>query len=228
MKKKFLIIAMLLITLFGFTACGKSKLNLYDYVIEERDALFTACDELYSVSLSFGKRESDYDFDGIVNDKVDFAILTLNRNNNQTLANDTYTYEVSFGENLHNGFLTKNETNNSYSADLEIAMPTDVEINVKISFTGYCFNKTLSETSSKFNIDKNTAINIANNELIENVNNLLEDKNVKIEVVIKLIKDFSHSDVENYYWYVGVVSTNGNTLGILIDANNGDIIAKKV
>ena len=44
----------------------------------------------------------------------------------------------------------------------------------------------------------------------------------------KLLKDFSNTELKTYYWYVGIVSTNGETLGILIDANSGDIIAKKV
>ena len=45
---------------------------------------------------------------------------------------------------------------------------------------------------------------------------------------MKIMKDHSNEDLKNYYWYVGIISTNGDTMGILIDANNGEIIAKKV
>ena len=62
----------------------------------------------------------------------------------------------------------------------------------------------------------------------EELNNITSDKNNKIEVVVKNLKDYSNSEVKNYYWYVGVISTNGDTLGILIDASTGDVIAKKV
>ena len=60
------------------------------------------------------------------------------------------------------------------------------------------------------------------------IKNVLANKNVNIEVVMKVLKDHSNQDLKNYYWYIGVVATTGETFGILIDANNGNIIAKKV
>ena len=45
---------------------------------------------------------------------------------------------------------------------------------------------------------------------------------------MKILKDSSNAEINHYYWYVGVISTNGETLGILIDTNTGEIIAKKV
>lgn len=227
MKKKILILLLFIFGITTLSACGKNKINLADYVIEERESLYTAHDDIYSVSLSSGLRENNYALDGIVNEMVDFSILTLNRNDNQPLANDTYTYIVKINEDTHTGFLTKSEINNTYSTDLEISIPKDSVINVKISFTGYTFDKDLENTSNSFNVDKNSALNIANEQLKNDIDNLLSNKNTKIEVVIKLLKD-STNEINNYYWYVGIVSTNGETLGILIDANTGDIIAKKV
>lgn len=228
MKKKILVFMMLIVSVFSLSACGKSKINLADYLIEERTTLFTAYDEVYSSTLSSGLREKDYNFNGVVDTKVDFAILTLSRKDNQPLANDTYTFIVNINGTPHTGFLTKNETNNSYSTDLGIKVnPTD-EVNVQISFTGYTFNQDLTNTSNSFNVDSGTALSIANKELAEEIKNITSDKNVKIEAVMKILKDNSNLETESYYWYVGVISTNGETLGILIDANTGDIIAKKV
>lgn len=227
MKKKILIVALFVLCLFGFVGCGKSKINLADFLIEQRENLFTACDDLYSVSFSTGMRESNYSFDGVINEKVPFGVLTLTRNQNLPLANDTYTYVVKINEETHTGFLEKGN-NNSYSADLEVNTVGDESINVQISFTGYTFNQNLTNTSSNFQVDGQTALNIAQKELGENVANLLKDKNVKIEVVMKLMKDFSNEDLQSYYWYVGIISTNGDTLGLLVDANTGDIIAKKI
>ena len=53
-------------------------------------------------------------------------------------------------------------------------------------------------------------------------------KNVKIEMVAKIMKDHSSADLKNYYWYVGVISTNGDSLGVLISTTTGEIISKKV
>lgn len=218
---------MFALCVFAFVGCGKSKINLNDYLIEQRENLFTASDDLYSVSFSTGTRETDYNFDGIINEKVPFGVLTLTRNENLPLANDTYTYIVTINEQTFTGFLEKGN-NNSYSADLEVNTVGDETINVQISFTGYTFNQDLTNTSSSFQVDSTTALNIAQDELGEDIENLLKDKNVKIEVVMKLMKDYSSEELKNYYWYVGIISTNGDTLGILIDANTGDIIAKKI
>ena len=59
--------------IFAFAGCGKSSVNLKNYLIEQRENLYTANDNLYSVSLSTGTREQDYNFDGIINEKVPFG-----------------------------------------------------------------------------------------------------------------------------------------------------------
>ena len=159
---------------------------------------------------------------------VPFGVLTLTRNDNEPLANDTYTYVVKINDESYTGFLQKSNNDNSYSADLEVNTNGDETISVQISFTGYTFNKDLVNATSEFQVDSSTALEIAQKELKESIRNILNDKNVKIEVVMKIMKDHSSTELKNYYWYVGVVSTNGDTLGVLIDANSGDIIAKKV
>ena len=228
MKKKILVCVLFALMVVCLTACGKSKIDLNDHLIEKRENLFTACDDLYCVSFSTGLRESDYNFDGIVNNLVPFGVLTLTRCENLPLANDTYAYIVTINEQTYNGFLTKSNNDNSYSADLEVNTVGDEQINVQISFTGYTFNKDLENTSASFQVDSATALKVAGEQLKEDIENLLSDKNVKIEVVMKIMKDHSNEDLKNYYWYVGIISTNGDTMGILIDANNGEIIAKKV
>ena len=227
MKKKLIIFGLLLISTLSLSACGNKKINIANYLIEERNNLFTASDDLYIANFSTGKRENNYNFDGSINEMIDFGILTFSRIDNNALANDNYTYIVSINDDQHTGFLVKSEVDNSYSADLGICVKDEDEISVQVSFTGYTFNKQLENVSSQFNVDKNTALKIANKELSENLKNITQN-NAKIEVVMKILKDYSSSELKNYFWYIGAISTNGETVGILIDANSGDIIAKKV
>ena len=226
MKKKILIFFTLAFCLLTLSACGKSDINLSNLIIEERQNLFVANDDLYSVSFSTGNRESDYNLDGVVNKMVPFGVICLSRNDNEPLANDTYTYVVKINDNSYTGFLQKGN-DNSYCADLEVNTTGDETINVQISFTGYTFNQNLANVSKDFQVDAETAIKVAEKELKENINNLTSDKNIKLEVVMKIVKDYS-SELKNYYWYVGIVATNGETLGILISTSTGEIIAKKV
>lgn len=228
MKKKLLIFMMLAIFVLGFSACGSTKIDLNDYLIERRNNLFTAEDEMYGVTFSSGTREENYALDGIRNNMQDFAILTLYRLDGNSLAKDTYTYIVTIDGEQFTGYLENSAIDNSYSADLAVNVGDSAVVNVQISFTGYNFNEDLTNVSSTFNVDSKTAISIASNELSEAINDITSDKNVKIEAVMKVLKDSSTSEAVSYYWYVGVVSTNGDTLGILIDANSGDIVAKKV
>lgn len=227
-KKKIAICIVFALMVICLSACGKNNVNLADYLIENRENLFTASDDLYSVSFSTGQREIGYNFDGVINEMVPFGVLTLTRNENLPLANDTYSYIVTINDQTYNGFLKKSNNDNSYSADLEVDTIGNETISVKISFTGYTFSQNLENTSASFQVDNSTAIKVAQKELKEDISNLLSDKNVKIEVIMKVMKDYSNEDLKSYYWYVGIVSTNGDTMGILIDANSGEIIAKKV
>ena len=228
MKKKILIFMMLAICLLSFSACGNADINLKDYLIEERNNLFYAEDDLYSVTFSTGRREQNYGLDGTINEMVDFGVITLARLDNNPLADDTYTYTIQINDQTHTGFLEKSNYDNTYSIDIETSAPNDATVSIQITFTGYSFNQEMSNVSNNFGVDKDSALEIANSELKEDLNNITSDKNNKIEVLMKILKDYSNGEVKNYYWYIGIVSTNGDTLGILINASNGEIIAKKV
>ncbi len=228
MKKKIFLSLLIGICLIGFTGCGNAKVDLNNCLIEERNNLFTAQDELYCATFSSGKREENYALDGIVNNKTDFGIISFARLDRNPMTNDNYTYVVKINDQTFTGFLEKSTVDNSCSADLAFAAPDTATISVQVSFTGYTFNKELMNTSNNFAVDKTTAINIANKELKNELKNLTSNKNNKIEAVMKVLKDYSAGEVKNYYWYVGVVSTNGDTLGVLINALNGEVTAKKV
>ena len=216
-----------MVLILPLSACGKVSVDLNDYLIEERNHLFTANDDLYSVSLSTGMRESDYNLDGVVGEKVEFGVLTFSRNDNNPLSNDQYSYVVKINEESVSGNLEKNPVNNSYVIDLEMSVPVDATVAVQINFTGYTFKETLTNTSSDFTVDSTTALTIANKELKTELENITSN-NTNIEVVMKILKDSSNTELNNYFWYIGVVSTTGDTLGILIDANTSEVIAKKV
>ena len=226
MKKKILIILVLMVSLVGLTACKTNEINLSDYIIEERNNLFTAQDDLYTVTLSSGNREENYDLDGEVTTLVPFGVITLARNDRAPLANDSYTYYLKVNDESYTGFLIQSPVDNTYSVDIGNAIDSNAVVEIQITFTGYSFNQPMTCVSNDFAVDKTSALEIANEQLKEDVQNVMSNSNVKIEVVMKIMKDYS-SESNSYYWYVGVISTNGDTLGILIDANTSEIIAKK-
>ncbi len=229
MKKKILVCCLLILSSCLFFACGSSKkIDIANHTIEERNHLFSAHDDIYSLTLSTGTREHDYALDGIRNEMVDFSVLSLTKLDGSSLSNDTYTYVLTINEETHTGYLEKSEIDNSYNIDLGLNISADAKVIAKITFTGYCFEKDLANVSSEFVVSKQKAIETANKELKKELKEITSDKNNRIETIIKIVKDYSTSEVKRYYWYIGVVSNNGETLGILIDTNTGDVVAKKV
>lgn len=226
MKKKILIL-MLAICSLCLSACGKKDLDLSNYLIEQRQNLYVAQDEIYTTTFSSGMREENYAFDGIKNNMTEFGIITLSRNDCAAMSNDNYTYSIKINDQTYTGSLQKSEVDNSYSADIQAVAPTDSTITLQILFTGYSFNKEMVNTSSKFTVDNAAALNIANSALKTKIKQLTSDKNNKIEAVMKIVKDSTSSE-SNYYWYVGIVSTNGDIVGVLVDSTTGEVIAKKV
>lgn len=227
MKKKILVL-MLAVCSLMFAACGSKGMTIKDYLIEERETLYTAQDDLYTATFSSGMRENNYSFDGVKNEMVEFGIITIARQDSAPMANDTYSYTVKINDQTYSGTMQKSEVENSYSADIQAVAPADATVSVQVAFTGYSFNKEMINTSKDFSVDKTKAIAIADKALKQEIKQLTSDKNNKIEGVMKIVKDSSTAENNVYYWYVGVVSTNGDVLGVLVDTTNGNIIAKKV
>lgn len=227
MKKKILCFVVMAFSLVAFCACGSKKIELKDYLIEERNNLFTAQDDTYSVTFSSGMREENYNLDGQINNMVDFGVLTLSRLDHNPLAITECTYLLTLDDQIYTGELKQSEFDNTFSTDIGAKASNTSTISVQLKFDGVTFDAQMANTTGEFTVDTNAALKIANKELKNELQNFSKDKN-NFEVVMKIVKDYSNADVKDYYWYIGVVSKNGNTLGILIDANSGDVIAKKV
>ena len=226
------IICILSIALCGvlLVGCGnssKNETNFNNHLIEIRNNLFAGQDDTYYATVCTGEREKEYALDGVVNELTPFGIVTLARLDNEMLAKDEYTFTlVVNGQNI-TGSLEKSPYDNTYSADIEQVIADDAEITLELVIDGTNFSQTLSNVSSEFVVAKDRAITIACDELKDSIKDLSKEKGCYSEAFIKILKDYS-GESNRYYWYVGIISPEGKTSGILIDANSGDIISKKV
>lgn len=229
MKK---ILCVLSIMLCGvlLLACNSKKqdeTNFNNHLIEIRNNLFAGQDETYYATVCTGEREQNYALDGVIGELVPFGIVTLARLDNELLSQDEYPFTlVVNGENI-TGTLEKSPYDNTYSADIEQVIADDAEISLQLVVDGSNFNQSLSNISSTFKINKDEAITIACAELQSSIKNLSKEKDNYSEAFIKILKDYS-GEGNRYYWYVGIISPQGSTSGVLIDATSGDIISKKV
>lgn len=229
--KKFLCVLSIVLCGVMFVGCGgsskKNETNFNQHLIEIRNNLFAGQDETYYATLCTGEREKEYALDGVVNELTPFGIVTLARFDNEMLNRDVYPFTlVVNGENI-TGSLEKSPYDNTYSADIEQVIADDAEIKLELVVDGTNFSQNLSNISSNFDINKDSAITIACNELKDSIKGLSKEKGSYSEAFIKILKDYSGEN-ERYYWYVGIISPEGKTSGVLIDATSGDIISKKV
>ena len=229
MKK---IICVLSVVLCGilFVGCNGQKqaeANFNNHLIEIRNNIFAGQDETYYATVCTGEREKDYALDGVVNELIPFGIVTLARLDNEMLRMDEYPFTLVLnGENI-TGVLEKSPYDNTYSADIEQVIADDAEISLQLVVDGVNFNQNLTNVSSTFGVGKDNAIDIACAELIDSLKNLSKEKDNYSEAFIKILKDYS-GEGNRYYWYVGIISPEGKTSGVLIDATSGDIVSKKV
>ena len=215
------------VLMVGCGSKSKNEVNFNSHLIEIRNNLFAGQDENFYATVCTGEREQDYALDGVVNELVPFGIVTIARLDNDALGAEQYPFTlVVNGENI-TGTLEKSPYDNTYSADIEQVIADDATVTLQLVIDEINFNQDLANVSKDFVVNKDRAITIACEELSDSIKNLSEEKDNVSEAFIKILKDYSGEN-NRYYWYVGIISPEGKTSGILIDTNSGDIISKKV
>ena len=226
--KKFLCVLSVALCGIMFVGCGKTnKIDFNNHLIEIRNNLFAGQDETYYATVCTGEREQEYALDGVINEFTPFGIVTISRLDNESLRQESYPFTLIVnGENI-NGSLEKSPYDNTYSADIEQVIADDAEITLELVLDGTNFSQSLTNVSKDFAITKDNAITIACDELKDSIKNLSKEEGSLSEAFVKILKDYS-GESNRYYWYVGIISPEGKTSGVLIDASTGDVISKKV
>lgn len=230
MKKIIGIVCVLGVALSLVGCKSKNKVavdTIENHIIEVRNNLFAGSDENFYATFCSGEREEPYNLDGVVNGKVEFGIITLAKNDNSKLKDDTYNFAITINGEIINGSLEKSPYDNTYSADIGKRVDDNAEISFGVNINGVKFEEVLYNESKNFKVTKEQAISIAGEEL-KNVLKEMKDENGKTkEAMVKILKDYS-GETNKYFWYIGVVSADGKTAGILIDTQTGEIVSKKV
>ena len=228
--KKVLIILSIALCGVMFVGCGdtsKNETNFNNHLIEVRNNLFAGQDDVYYTTVCTGQREKDYALDGKVNEMTPFGIVTIARLDNEALNKDSYNFTLIVDEQSILGTLEKSPYDNTYSADIEQVIDDNSNITIELVIDGANVRQDLTNVSKDFSIAKDKAISIACDELAQSIKGLSKEKDNYSEAFVKILKDYS-GESNRYYWYIGIISPEGKTSGVLIDAGTGDVISKKV
>lgn len=228
--KKFLCASLLCLTALCFVGCNKTKETidtLNNHIIEVRNNIYAGSDDTYFATFCSGEREEPYALDGVVNDRVPFGIVTFSKNDNSALNQDTYAFTIVINGETMTGTLEKSPYDNTYSADVETMVDDNAEITLTVNVDSTTFEQVLYNESKNFAVNQTQALEIAGKEMSECIFHIKDQDGKTGEAMVKILKDYS-GETNRYFWYVGFVSVEGTTCGVLIDANTGEIVSKKV
>jgi len=228
MIKKILIIAFaagLFAISFLFSGCGLNYYNLAKGSLSEiRYNLFEGESTSYNISLTCGEREKNYVMDGKSGEKVEFGVVFL-----QPKANVFVTapsFEITVNQTKYTGDFEQSPFDSSLAGDFGKKVSDTDTITVKITNNGITEEATLTCVSCSFAVKALDALQIAVDEMAEQLLLLTNNGKISVEVYIKIISDTS-SAVASKMWFVSFYSAENDEVSAIIDPESGEVIAKK-
>lgn len=222
--KKIILFGTLLFCIFTFlpmTGCSKSP-DLTDYVSEYRSDLFSGTNGEYSVFATCSKREYPYAADGNVGDISDLFEVAL------TVPDNTKTYSIAFqmdGKTFSAEMAFDSvQLVHTWSQSIPATKQTTLEFEISCSEEEN-FQPILVTAES---VKDETTLPLA--ELLKKISAAEADRLAALtsgsmfcgELYVRLLCE----DGDSFY-YVGLIDRSGSIYAMLVDAQNGDIIATK-
>lgn len=223
LKNKFIIF----LICFTFLLCGcNNKINevIQDKISEVRFNLFNVNTDEINIDFTSGFREDPYILNGKSENKKEFGVVTITFLKEIEDKNTLPNFVITINDMDFDGELELNPFDQTYVQDIETFVLDDATISIKVMWNNYSFESTLKNISKNFNINHSKALNIFIKEYKKEIKNLLKS-NVDFEVYIKILNDPNFVENKNYF-YVCLITNNGESMSIIIDPFSQEILAK--
>lgn len=227
MKKKFLIFALIfavvailvVVAYFAFF-----KVDLKDLAIKNTSEMGEQCfsgkKDMTILKLMTGQRENPYSLNGKHEENKDFALLIFKTAETNV---ESPTYIININGTSYNGILEQNPYDNTFVADLGISVPQNAEITATVAIKNTEYEFELSNINSAWQISFEKAREIGIVALKEDLENCLKGKDLNCELYVKAITD-TKGTLSSYFYHVSFIDSNGNSKGVVIDVNTGEIL----
>ncbi len=218
-RKKFFLYLFLPLLLLGsmfFSACQK-KTDYFDYLSEERNNLFLARDEEFSLKIYSVRKESPYAADGVVQPTAPRfeAYLVAPSGDKTTLLRfnvdgKEYGGEMSY-DNVKGEYF--------YNCALDVSALSSIEC----VFTYGEREITLNALSvlTKSTLSPREALKKLQVESPETFTSLTDKYGFSGEIYLRLLYE------DSPYYYVGVIDREGNIQAFLLNAETGKVLARR-
>lgn len=220
MRKTFKIsaISMLCLTpMLALAGCGEvDKLSLMKDNLSEASDVYYFSDNIdFLVSIASGKREDPYQHDGKSEKKVDFALVIAELN-----GSDSELVKITINGEEKNVVLEFNYQTGTHMADIETKLSGEEEI--KISYMDKSANMVCK--SNSFAVSSDKALELAYQNMKEDVDKLCEGKNFKGECYLKILDNLS-GGFDDVFWLFSVLDQNGKMQNVIISTSEPKILA---
>ena len=200
-----------------FTACKKVN-PLYERVSELRLSLYEGQSENFTISASYGFKETPFNNDSSVGKKV--YILSFKLFGKET-DGVSYTLKFEFEQQNYSATFKLNPVTHNLTASVELDNFNENEFSVTISGGGAPETVNLRSILPEKTIDYKKALDYLYADQQPLIKAYLDDNgNFNAEIYARvLVKN------QKPYWYIGIASGNGNLKALLIDGFSGKVLA---
>lgn len=218
MKRRFLLIILFIFIPF-VTACNESTVSIIKKNVSDlRVNYFEGRGTYFSVAMSCGYREENFNYDGISTSSVECGVITICFFETHNYYSITAIVSID-GQDEEIVFL-RSPYEDVYMADVCRLLTKENIISVHLK------NQTevvdLIEISSGWEVDWNRAISIGVNHYKNEISGLIQNKKISAEAYLKII---AKDEFDKKYWYFSIIDTKNNTFFCLIDVNTGDVVS---
>lgn len=218
--KKVALMLMLFCVGFVCLACGTTTEGLVKHNMSELTKVyFYGENDNFYCTLSSGERENEYLMNGISEDNVDFALLTLNFTN--PISAKAVKVDVTIDGQTSQVELEINSLNSAYMVDLEKELTGEEEISV--TYEGETLN--MECLSKNFAVDYKQALNIASTEMEDKINLKKTYNSLNAECYLRVL-DKKANNFDGTFWCFTVLNVDNENYSIIISTEDGSILAK--
>ncbi len=217
MKKILFLIVICIIPMLTFFGCGQVDcISLIEKNMSERsDVYFYSDGDDMQISICSGQREEPYAYDGVSNQKLDFALITA-----EIDSTEPEIIMIEIDDQNEEVLLEYNYLTGKHMADLERKLSGEEYIKI------FYLDKEISMVckSNDFQISSKEAIKLGFNALNAIIEPLCDGDIFNGECYLKILDKLS-GDFNDIFWLFSVLDKDGNINNVIISTNEPYVFA---
>ena len=224
MRRYFLIF---FLSIFVLVGCGVDATYdiVYRSLAEVRVSLAKGVKDGVEATLMCGYRECDYVYDGVRTEPIEFGVLTFSVDGFDKYDYGEPTYILNVGLDRFSGVLELNPFDSTLVADVGRVMNIEENVVAYLQLNGTKHTIYLNPVSSEWQVNYEGVLRIFVEEYCDILQQYISNGAISGETYVKMVYD---DTLNEYYWYVNFITTQGSTISMIVDKDTGNILVDKV